>query len=63
MANVEKLLVQINTKLDTALGDIDDHEDRLRTLEGHSGRRWDALVEKILMIAAGGFVGWLLGQL
>lgn len=62
MAHVEKLLVEINTKLDAALADIGDHECRLRALESRGGKRWDALVEKLLMAAAGAFAGWLLGQ-
>lgn len=56
-------LSSIETKLDTALADLADHETRLRSLESRGGKRWDALVEKIIMAFAGGLVGWLLGQI
>ena len=63
MRGVEKTLERIETKLDTALGDIADHETRLRMLEGKGGKRWDALVGQIIGLAAAGVVGWLLGQI
>lgn len=55
-------LERIEQKLTTALADIDDHEDRLRTLEGKGGKRWEALVGQLIVLAAVAFSGWLLGQ-
>lgn len=63
MRNVERTLERIETKLDKALTDICDHERRLRTLEGKSGKRWEALMGQIIGLIAAGAAGWLLGQL
>lgn len=63
MRMVEKALGEINTKLDTALKGIDDHECRLRILEGKGGKRWEALVGQIIGLIAAGAVGWFLGQI
>lgn len=62
MRNVEEMLGRIETKLDTALKDIDDHEARLRNIEGKGGRRWETLVGQIIGLAAAGFIGWFLGR-
>ena len=56
-------LERIEQKLNTALVDIDDHEERLRTLEGKGGKRWEALVEQVIMLIVAAAVGWLLGQI
>ncbi len=56
-------LERIEQKLNTALVDIDDHEERLRSLEGKGGKRWEALVGQVIMLVAAAAVGWLLGQI
>lgn len=63
MRMIEKALGEISTKLDNALKGIDDHECRLRALEGKSGKRWETLVAQIIsLLVAGGF-GVLLGRI
>ena len=56
-------LERIEQKLNTALVDIDDHEERLRSLEGKGGKRWEALVGQVIMLVVATAVGWLLGQI
>lgn len=56
-------LADIRSKLDTALTVQADHEERLRAVEGKSGKRWEALTTQIISLAAAGFLGWLLGQI
>ena len=56
-------LERIEQKLTTALADIDDHEERLRTLEGKGGKRWEALVGQVIAVLAAAFSGWLLAQM
>ncbi len=63
MHNVEEVLGRIETKLDVALKDIDDHECRLRAIEGKSGGRWESLVGQIIGLVAAGAVGWMIAQL
>jgi septal ring factor EnvC (AmiA/AmiB activator) len=63
MRDVEDTLARIETKLDASLKNIDDHEARLRALEGKGGKRWETLVGQIIGLAAAGFIGWLLGTL
>lgn len=60
--NVEKTLERIETKLDRALLDICDHDNRLRILENKNGMKWEQLVGQIIALGAVGFVGWLLGS-
>ena len=62
MRNVENLLSRIDTKLDTALSGIQDHETRLRKLEGASGLKWDTLIRQIILAVVAVFIGWLIGK-
>lgn len=63
MRGVEDTLARIETKLDTTLVTVSDHEARLRCIEGKGGKRWEALVGQIVGLIAAGAVGWLLGQI
>ncbi|MEL7601536.1 MAG: hypothetical protein AAGU77_00105 [Bacillota bacterium] len=63
MQEVLQTLARIDTKLDTALAQISDHEERLRALEGRSGKRWEALVAQILSLLVAAGVGLLIGSL
>ena len=63
MRDVEEVLGRIETKLDVALKNIDDHEARLRAIECKGGKRWETLVGQIIGLVAAGFIGWLLGTL
>ena len=56
-------LERIEQKLTTALADIDDHEERLRTLEGKGGKHWETLVGQMIAVLAAAFSGWLLAQM
>lgn len=56
-------LARIDTKLDMALERLEDHEERLRALEGRSGKRWEALVAQIISLLVAGGLGVLLGKL
>ena len=62
MTQVLKTLSSIETKLDRALDDVEDHEERLRKLEGRSGDRWNGLVDKILVGVISSVGGYLLAQ-
>lgn len=53
-------LAKITTKLDMALKAQEDHETRLRTLEGKDGGRWNTVVQQIIVLIAAGVVGWFL---
>ena len=56
-------LARINTKLDIALERIEDHETRLRCVEGKGGKRWDAVVVQIINVAVAAGLGLMLGKL
>ena len=56
-------LERIEQKLTTALADIDDHEDRIRSLESKGGKRWEALVGQLIALVVAAASGWLLGQI
>lgn len=56
-------LERIEQKLTTALADIDDHEERLRSLESKGGKRWETLVGQVIAVLAAAFSGWLLAQM
>ena len=62
MRDVENVLARIETKLDTALININDHEVRLRTLECKPGKRWDSLVGQVIFAVATGVIGYLLAK-
>ena len=63
MTQVLKTLSSIETKLDRALDDVEDHEERLRKLECRSGDRWNGLVDKLIVFTVSAVGGYLLAQL
>lgn len=38
---------------------VDRLEEKVTTLEGKPAKRWDALVDKVILVLAGAFVAWL----
>lgn len=55
-------IARIETKLDSILDNQQDHEKRLRLLEGKSGRRWEALIGQAISAVAAAACGMLLGR-
>ena len=55
-------LAEIKSKLDTALKQGEDHEKRLRTLEGKSGKRWDGLISQAISIVVAAVIGGFIGH-
>lgn len=60
---VLETLARIDTKLDTALSKLEDHEVRLRALEGHGGRRYEALLGQVLYLLLAAGAGLFFGRL
>ena len=59
MHEVLERLTRIETKLDA----LDDHEQRLRELEGKSGKRWDSITLAAITAIFVGIVGFAIGKL
>lgn len=62
MMKVEDVLARIETKLDTALTNINDHECRLRSLESTGGKKWDGLVTQVIGLIIAAIVGLIAGK-
>lgn len=62
MMKVEDTLARIETKLDTALTNINDHECRLRSLESKGGKRWDGLMTQIIGLVIAAIFGLIAGK-
>ncbi|MBQ9832610.1 MAG: hypothetical protein IJO48_02650 [Clostridia bacterium] len=56
-------LTEIDTKLDSALARLDDHESRIRSLENIPARRWDMLLSELIGIVAASAIGLLIGKI
>lgn len=56
-------LVRIETKLDAHTPQLDDHETRIRELEGKSGKRWDSLALAAITAVVVGVIGFAIGKL
>ncbi len=63
MNEVLTRLTRIETKIDSVKPQLDDHEMRIRELEGRSGKRWDAITLSVVTAAVVGIVGFVLGKL
>ena len=59
MHEVLERLARIETKLDA----LDDHEKRLRDLEGKSGKKWDSVTISVITSIVVGVVGFIIGKL
>ncbi|MEL7656420.1 MAG: hypothetical protein AAGU75_10995 [Bacillota bacterium] len=55
-------LAEIKSKLDAALAQGIDHEARLRSLEGKSGKRWDGLISQIISVVIAAVIGGFIGH-
>lgn len=62
MRDVEDTLARIETKLDTSLHNIGDHEARLRQLECKDGKKWDGLIAQIIALIVAAIFGVIAGR-
>lgn len=63
MNEVLTRLTRIETKIDSYKPQLDDHEARIRELEGKSGKKWDAITISIITSILVGIVGFAIGKL
>ena len=63
MNEVLEKLIRIEAKIDVYKSQLDDHEARIRELEGKSGKKWDAISLSILTAILVGIVGFAIGKL
>ena len=47
------------TKQDTMGESVDRLETKMDSLEAKPGKRWEGLIDKILLVLAGAFVAWI----
>lgn len=63
---MQEILTKL-TRIETMLGSmnprLEDHEARIRELEGKSGKKWDAVSLSILTAILVGIVGFAIGKL
>lgn len=63
MSAVLEKLTRIETKIDVYKSQLDDHEARIRELEGKSGKKYDAVSLAIVTAVFVGIVGYVIGKL
>ena len=56
-------LAAISTNMNTVLSRIEDHEIRLRQIEGKGGKRWELVVGQVVNFIVAAGMGLLLGKL
>lgn len=56
-------LARIETKIDGYKPQLDDHENRLRELEGKSGKKYEAAVGSAIAAIIVGVIGFVIGKL
>lgn len=63
LTDIKTGVARIETKIDAQAMTINDHETRLRDLEGKSGKRWDAVTISVITAVLVGVVGFAIGKL
>lgn len=63
MNEVLEKLIRIEAKIDVYKSQLDDHEARIRELEGKSGKKWDAISLSVVTEILVGIVGYTIGKL
>ena len=63
MNEVLEKLIRIEAKIDVYKSQLDDHEARIRELEGKSGKKYDAISLAVVTAVFVGIVGFVLGQI
>ncbi len=63
LTRIETRLSIIETKMDNFKPQLDDHEVRIRELEGKSGKKYDALSLAIISALLVGVVGYVIGKI
>ena len=63
LTDIKTGVARIETKIDAQAKTINDHETRLRDLEGKSGKRWDAVTISVITAALVGIAGFVIGKL
>ncbi len=63
MNEVLEKLIRIEAKIDVYKSQLDDHEARIRELEGKSGKKYDAISLAVVTAVFVGIVGFVLGKI
>lgn len=63
MNEVLEKLIRIEAKIDVYKSQLDDHEVRIRELEGKNGKKWDAISLSVITAILVGIVGFVIGKL
>lgn len=63
MNEVITRLTRIETKIDTYKPQLDDHEARIRELEGKAGKKWESVITAIIAAIVGGIVGYFINKI
>lgn len=63
MQEILTKLTRIETMLESVKPQLDDHEARIRELEGKSGKRWDSISLVALTTLIAGIIGVVIGKL
>lgn len=63
--DVQRILIElseIKTLVQRTNTDVEDHEARLRSLEGKSGRKWEGMVTQLITLIVAAVFGLLMGK-
>lgn len=63
--DVQQILIElseIKTLVQRTNTDVEDHEARLRSLEGKSGRKWEGMVTQLITLIVAAVFGLLIGK-
>ena len=63
ITDILEALARIEANVKTIAQNSEDHEQRLRTLEQHGAKRWDAITLAALSALVVGAAGYILGKL
>lgn len=57
------MVTEINTKLNHIVEQQEDHEKRLRSLEGKPGKRWESVTLEVIIALLVGAVSFAFGKM
>lgn len=59
LVRVDGNVLRIEEKVDRMGEEVDDHEARIRVLEEKPGRMFEVLIQRLVLLAAGGAFGYV----
>lgn len=60
--DVQEAIIRLTSLMEKHDSEIEDHEERIRQIEGKSAKRWETMIMQLISVLMAALVGGFIGQ-